>query len=45
MKRVALATWTLVLLLLAGCAGRSRLPECRGPFAPVNPAEEGRRHE
>jgi hypothetical protein len=44
MNRIAVATWIL-LLFLSGCAGRERLPECRGPFTPINPVGEDRAHD
>jgi hypothetical protein len=45
MKRASLATWMLLVLLVCGCAGRTRLPECRGPLTPINPAGEDRAHD
>lgn len=44
-RRMALAASALIgLLVIAGCAASTRLPECHGPWTPINPAEEGRAH-
>jgi hypothetical protein len=45
MTRLLVTTWALLLAVLAGCAGRARLPDCRGPLMPINPAAEVRPHE
>jgi hypothetical protein len=42
-SRAALAASALLaVLIIAGCAASTRLPECHGPWIPINSAKEGR---
>ena len=44
--RAALAASALMgWLAIAGCAASTRLPECRGPWTPINTPVERRAHE
>lgn len=40
MKLIAMAMLILAVAGLSGCAGLARLPQCKGPWTPINaPAE------
>jgi hypothetical protein len=44
--RAALTASALIgWLAIAGCAVSTRLPECHGPWTPINPTVERRAHE
>lgn len=40
--RWIIATWLLVLL--SACSTTERLPECRGPWVPLDPIDGGAGH-
>jgi hypothetical protein len=44
--RAALTASALIgWLAIAGCAASTRLPECHGPWTPINTTVERRAHE
>lgn len=40
MRLIVMVMLILTALVLSGCAGTLRLPQCRGPWTPVNPPIE-----
>lgn len=40
MKITALILLMLAVIGLAGCAGTPRVPQCEGPWTPINPPIE-----
>jgi hypothetical protein len=39
-----MAVTVVTVLVLAGCAGTERQPQCRGPWVPVNAPAAGQAH-
>jgi hypothetical protein len=38
MSQIRVIKWLAILLLAGACSSTSRLPECHGPYVPVNAA-------
>ena len=45
MKPFTLALCAALCALVTACASHRRLPECHGPFTPINTVAEGARRE